>query len=211
MARRRKALDTQEVIHFTCSVCGKLMNPTRRGSTCEACWRLEREDAWPLAATDGYGAQRLDGTEVGAFRPVRVLRDALSGGECLVALGQAMPFRHSGAVTPFVARITGPDATFRYAREFLGTRVTTVELGVKVADYAVGTLVPVTDLLPVDLLDIRAGSTGTGLLRAFYLWQPATGLEVITERELKAALGSFWRSRMLARPWGVERAIRLRR
>ena len=108
---------------------------------------------------------------------VGIIEDPLEG-KLLVAGGET---RKGGA---FIARITGVDPKFRYAREFLGVR-----------DYrfpgipkgCVIVKVPTAQLREGDLLEIRSGGSWKKEYRGFYLYQSGT-IQRIGEEELRRRL-----------------------
>jgi len=104
---------------------------------------------------------------------LEIVRDPLDG-ELLVAGGGV---RKGGA---YIARITGTDPRYRYAREFLGEK-----------DYrfpgapkdTVVVKVPLRELQEGDLLEIRAGGSWKNEYRDFYVFQGGD-LRLISEGEL---------------------------
>jgi len=85
----------------------------------------------------------------------------------------------------FVARITGTDPKFQYAREFLGER-RNVGFGVGVSRSMVW--VPLSCLRQYDTLEIQVDDW-----RSFCLYRDGA-VEAMSERELRFALASRWRA-----------------
>lgn len=99
-------------------------------------------------------------------------------GKILVAAGEG---RKGGA---YIARITGPDSKYKYARQFLGsTEWSRESKGVKIVK------VPFEELEEEDILEIRSGGSWKNDYRHFYLFRKEDeSIREIDEKELRTKL-----------------------
>ncbi len=104
---------------------------------------------------------------------LEIKNDPLEG-ELLVAGGET---RKGGA---WIARITGTDPTYRYAREFLGTKR-------YIGKHDVEVSVPLDELQDGDLLDIRTGGSWKNAYRSYYVYENKD-VKSISEAELRERL-----------------------
>jgi len=126
------------------------------------------------------------------YSNIKIMNEPLEG-KILIAEGEA---RKGGA---YIARITGTDPKYRYAREFISSPRQWID------KHTVRVFVHLTDLqTPFDLLEIRAGGSWKNDYRSFYLYdaveQSISGISETTLREKLAEKLSILKQEQAEQP-----------
>lgn len=114
------------------------------------------------------------------YSNIKIIDDPLEG-ELLIAEGEA----RKGSV--YIARITGPDPTYRYARDFIGHSFW-------VDKHTKQVRVSLNNLDLPEIFEICVGGSWKNRYRGFYLLTTDKELKEISEKELREALAQKLKS-----------------